>query len=86
MLAEITQVLLHFGGASSAVDANDIWLHGNKCGIGSTNFCADQHAACGFHGDLHLNGKITTTFLHCNATRLHCSLDLEQVHACFNEE
>ena len=86
MLTEITQVLLHFRRTCCAVNTNDIWLHCLQRRICSTNLGTHQHASGGFHGDLHLNGKSATTCRHCATTCLHCCLDLQQVHARFNQE
>ena len=86
VLAEIPQVFLHFRRTCCAVDADDVWLHCLQRCVRSTNLGAHQHASSCFHGDLHLNGESATTCRHCATTCLHCCLDLQQVHARFNEE
>ena len=86
VLAEIPQVFLHFRRTCCAVDADDVWLHCLQRCVRSTNLGAHQHASSCFHGDLHLNGESATTCRHCATTCLHCCLDLQQVHARFNQE
>ena len=71
MLREMTQVLLHFGGASGAVDADDCRLHRQECAQRGTDFGAHQHAASGFHRDLHLDGHLTAHCLHGPPATLH---------------
>ena len=79
-------MLLHFGGTSSAVDAEDIGLHGTDCCECGANFRADQHATGGFHGDLHLNRDFSTFGNHCSTTCDHRGFDLQEIHARFNQE
>ena len=72
MLREMTQMLLHFGGASGAVDADNSRLHRQKRAEGRADFGAHQHASGRFHRDLHLNGHLTAHCLHGPPATLHC--------------
>ena len=79
-------MLLHFGRTSGAVDAEDIGLHGTDCCEGCTNFRTNQHASGCFHCDLHLNRDFASFGNHCTTTCDHCGFDLQEIHACFDQE
>ena len=86
MLTEVAKVLLHLRRAGSAVDTDDVGLHCLQGCVCGTNLGADQHATGRFHGDLHLDGNLAANRLHGAAAGLHRGLDLQKVHAGFDEE
>ena len=71
MLREMTQVLLHFGGACRAVDADNSRLHRQEGAQRGADFGAHQHASGRFHRDLHLDGHLTAHGLHGPPATLH---------------
>ena len=82
----MTEVLLHFGRPGRTVNSDDIRSHRLQCDEGRADFCADEHSSGGFHCDLHLDRNFASLAAHRPTTCLHRRLDLQQIHACFNEK
>ena len=79
-------MLLHLGWTSCAVDPKNIRVHGTDGSQGCSYFRTHQHPSSGFHRDLNLNRDWATLGEHGPSTANHCRLDLQEIHAGFNEE
>ena len=90
MGAQVADVLAHLGGASGAVEADDVRPHGVQGGKGGADLATHQHAPGGLDGDLYLYWKFPARFGHgppagddgrFGLEQVLDRLDNEEVHA-----
>ena len=86
VMGEMTKVFLHLGGTRCAVDANDIGAQTGDRRERRPDLGSHEHAACGFHRDLNLDGNVSTFGAHRPPASGHGGFDLEQIHTGLDQK